>query len=233
MLPIELLRGLLILLDPRALTDFQRVNRRAAELVNAIPQFKTIIRHAHNLVRGSLSIGTGPWISCETLLRKLCTAESEPCGDFGGYLYLLTCTRVCFLYLSEDKKFLPLRYSHATHKSGVHHHVLDTLPHMMSVPVSYGTCSPAGKKAPKSLALVGRESAYHAGIALHGSLDAMEEYVVKQADDEIQKYKQRLSRAAAEGPRPTTRCRRQLGTEDVFDGLAGNPIRFIAIVRMP
>ena len=61
----------------------------------------------------------------------------------------------------------------------------------------------------------------------------MEQYVANKADHELQKYNERLLRAAVEGLRLTTRRPRRLGTEDIFDGLAGNPIRFMAIVRMP
>lgn len=117
---------------------------------------------------------------------------------------------------------------------GVHHQVLGTLPHMRSVPGSYGTYSLNGKKVRNRVALVDRESVYHAGIALHGSLNAMEQYVANKADHELQKYNKRLSRAAAaEGLGLTAPCPRRLGTGDVFDGLAGNPMRFLAIVRMP
>ena len=107
-LPLELLQGLLSQLDLCTLTQFRRVNRRAIEVVASIPQYKAVTTHARNVLLGMLSIQTGQHISCETVYKTLCTAECEQCGDSGGYLYLLTCERVCFLCLSNDKRYLPL-----------------------------------------------------------------------------------------------------------------------------
>ncbi|KAF7590952.1 hypothetical protein BBP40_002204 [Aspergillus hancockii] len=55
-------------------------------VVDSIPQYKAIIKHAPASLRGIISIGTGRWISCQDLHDKLCTAECDSCGDFGGYL---------------------------------------------------------------------------------------------------------------------------------------------------
>ena len=109
-LPLELLREILQQLDLCTLTDFRHVNRRAMWLVGSFPQYKAIRKHAYNALRGIIYIEANRWITCEMLYEKLCTAECEECGDFGGYLwlYILTCKRVRFLCLSEDKRYLPL-----------------------------------------------------------------------------------------------------------------------------
>ncbi|KAF2500415.1 hypothetical protein BU16DRAFT_556885 [Lophium mytilinum] len=172
-LPLELLQALLCQLDLRTLTDFGYVNRRATEVVGSIPQYKAAATNAPSLLRGILAIESGPWITCEALYEKLCTAECEQCGDFGSYLYIFTCKRVCFRCLSLDDRFRPLLRSHAIQKFGINDQILDTLPYMRSLP---GTYSPHHTKSPKILALVDPESAYNAGIALHGSASAMEQY---------------------------------------------------------
>ncbi|KAF2459722.1 hypothetical protein BDY21DRAFT_176813 [Lineolata rhizophorae] len=133
-LPLELLQVLLAQLDLRTLTDFRRVNKRALQVVDSIPGYKAITTHAPNALRGILSIGTGRWITCETLHDKLCTVECETCGDFGGYIYALTCKRVCFLCLSEHEAYLPVPFSLARRKFGINRQVLDTLPHFRSLP---------------------------------------------------------------------------------------------------
>lgn len=141
-LPLELLQVLLAQLDLRTLTDFRRVNQRALQVVDSIPGYKAITTHAPNALRGILSIGTGRWITCETLHDKLCTAECETCGDFGCYIYALTCKRVCFLCLSEHEAYLPVPLGLARRKFGINRQVLDTLPHFRSLP---GTYSPNEK----------------------------------------------------------------------------------------
>src|SRR5690606_30564988 len=122
-LPPELLEYILCQLDLCTLTDFRRVNRRATALVEFLPQYRAIT-HARNAPRGILSIKTGSWITCGALYDKLCTSGCERCGDFGGYLYLLTCKRVCFLCLSQDRLYLPLTPEHASRKFGLDHRVI-------------------------------------------------------------------------------------------------------------
>ena len=199
-LPLELLHEIIKKLDLRTLTDFRHVNRRAMWLVESDPQFKTIRKHVFNALRGILCIDAGRWITCEMLYYKLCTAECEECGDFGGYLYILTCKRVCYLCLSENKRYLPLRYLHAIRKFGLNRSILRTLPTMKAIPGTYSTC---GKIFRGPLSLVDFDCARHAGIALHGSVSAMEQYV-----------------SNLPAPNPT-------------DWRQGNPLRFMAIVRTP
>lgn len=229
-LPLELLQGILSQIDLYTLTGFRCVNRRAIDVVESIHQYKAVTTHARNVIRGILSIKTGQWISCETIYEKLCTAECEECGDFGGYLYILTCKRVCLLCFTEEKKYLPLRHSHALRKFGINRQILNTLPSMRSIP---GTYSPNKKKCRERLALVDSESAYRAGIALHGSIGAMEQHVSNLNAQKLQEFNKRTSQATADGSGLTTRRVRRPQTVDLFDGRIGNPIRFMAIVRMP
>jgi hypothetical protein len=227
-LPPELLQEILSQLDLRTLTDFTRVNRRALELVNSLPQYKAINTHALNALRGILSIETGRWITYTTLYEKLCTPGCEQCGDFGGYLYLLTCKRVCFLCLSQDRLYLPLSPRRATWKFGLDSRIISTLPHMR---VIRGIYSPNEKKVGAPSVLVDYGSALRAGISLHGSLSAMNKYV---ADMEAQKLQAYNARVAAVQQSGSSRGRmRQPRTLDPFDAQSGNPLRFVAIVRVP
>lgn len=105
-LPVELqITVLLNDIDLGNLTDFRRVNQSAMELVDSIPQYKAIILHASAALRTILSTGSGSWISCWDLYDKLCTAEGEKCGDFGGFLYTITCRRVCFICFTKTESF--------------------------------------------------------------------------------------------------------------------------------
>ena len=107
-LPLELLHEMLVHLDLRSLMNFRYVNRRAAELVESQPKYKTITKYAQNALRGILCIQTGTWITSKMLYKKLLTPECEECGDFAAYLYIITCRRVCFLCFSERACYLPL-----------------------------------------------------------------------------------------------------------------------------
>lgn len=85
----------------------------------------------------------------------------------------------------------------------------------------------------KQLNLVDQKSAFNAGIKLHGSLRAMEEFVSNAAAVKMQQYNNRVSKAISEGEVSATSRFRRPRTEDDFDGEPGNPRRFMAIVRAP
>ncbi|KAL6247287.1 hypothetical protein RBB50_005633 [Rhinocladiella similis] len=232
-LPPELLRMVLSKLDVYTLTGFRRVNRQALQAVETIPQYKAVITHAPTVLHAILSIEAGSWISCENLYETLCTAECEQCGDFAGYLYILTCSRVCFCCLSglsDNMRYLPLLHSHAIEKFGLSSQILHTLPSMRSIP---GIYSPMERTSRGRFNLVDSESACLASIALHGSSSAMEQYVSQKLDQELQDSSKRASQATDEESELTTpRLHRSL-TRYYFDEKFGNPLRFMAIVRMP
>jgi hypothetical protein len=100
---------------------------------------------------------------------------------------------------------------------------------MRSIP---GTYSPNAKKCNGRLTLVDSESAYHAGITLHGSLSAMQQYVSDVVAQKLEEYNERVLRSRAEWCGSTRRLRRPR-TEDIYDGSSGNPLRLVAIVRTP
>lgn len=148
-LPLELLHQTLVQLDLRSLMNFRYVNRRAAELVESEPQYKAIAKFAQNALRGILSVQTGTWTTCAMLFNKLVTPECEECGDFAGYLYLITCKRVCFLCLSDRAGYLPLGEHLARRRYGLDHQETQKLPHMKTVPGIYSPakCTPAKCRA--------------------------------------------------------------------------------------
>ena len=221
-LPPELVQEILLYLDLRSLTNVRRVNRRALDFVESLPQIKAVMAHAHDALRGILLIGTGGWITCRELYEKLCTFECERCGDFGGYLYLLTCRRVCFLCLSEEPSFLPLTPTRAIRKLGLNRQIIETLPRMKVIP---GIYSPNEKKAARSV-LVDYDSALNAAVRYHGSIDTMRAYVSRRETQDLEAYHERL---AVSRDSPSTRARRHRPrTTDPFDGQSGNPLRFVA-----
>jgi hypothetical protein len=227
-LPPELLQEILYQVDLRTLTDFRKVNRRATELVDSLPQYRAVNTYALNALHGIFSIKTGRWITCTTLYEKLCTFGCEQCGDFGGYLYLLTCRRVCFLCFSQDKRFLPLSPRRASMKFGLNSKIINTLPRMRAI---VGIYSPNEKKVKTPSILVDYESALRSGMELHGSSDAMNRYVADREVEKLQSYNVRVAAMQQSG---STACRiRQPRTSDPFDGQSGNAFRYVAIVRLP
>ena len=229
-LPVELIQMILPFLDIRSLTNFRYVNTQATIVTDSIPQYSAIAKHAPNILMAILSIGTAQRIACHMLYEKLCTAECEECGDFGGYLYLLTYKRVCFLCFSTNKSYLPLSLREATRKYGIDQSVMARLPRMSSIP---GTCSPGERKRSNRLTLVDSDSARNAGIAEHGSPSAMEAHTSAVMNRRLEGYYARMDEAMTIPPGYVIRHPRQPRTMDPFDEGAKNPLRFMAIVRAP
>lgn len=159
-LPVELLQYIISLLDLSTLMDFRCVNRRSLQLVASLSQYEMITSHAIKVLQGALAIGFGKWITCEDLFTELCTAACRECGDFGGYLYLLTCTRVCYLCFTRNEKYLPLRHRHARMKFGLSLKTVSQLPRMRSLP---GRFPPFGRRLDGGMILVDFCSAQAAG----------------------------------------------------------------------
>ncbi|KAH7333252.1 hypothetical protein BKA65DRAFT_459953 [Rhexocercosporidium sp. MPI-PUGE-AT-0058] len=118
-LPVELLQTILLDLDLQSLTSLRRVNRRARLAIDMLWQYNEIITYASNCLRAALSINVSTSISCRQLHTELCSQECVTCGRFGAFLYLLTCSRVCYVCLVEDPRFLPLTPKHARRAFGL------------------------------------------------------------------------------------------------------------------
>lgn len=221
-LPLEIIHLTLIQLDIQSLTAFRRVNKQARLVVDSIPQYKQILAHAPVSLRASLKIKTARFFSFLDLHKKLSTAECDSCGDFGGYLYLVTCRRVCYLCFTGKIDYLPISRKDAIRKFGLDSAHLANLPCMRSFPGRY---SPRGIKCRRREMLFDYSAARQAGIALHGSIDSMEAYVSEMASKSLDAYNTKLSlRGIGTNLRPPR-------SEDSFDGLDSNPKRFIGIVR--
>ena len=228
-LPLEILHEILSQLDLYSLTSFRDVNRRASESTESMLQYQIVSEFAPKALQGILIIGTARWITCQDLFNKLCTASCEICGDFGGYLYLLTCKRVCFVCFSEGERCLPLRLNQAARKFGLNRVTLRKLPQMCCLP---GTYSPQKKQLRVATKFVDFESARNAGIALHGSIAAMERYASDKLDEKLYHYQMRVRENLKSFMDPYHRVRRPR-TEDPVDRKTGNPFRFMAVVATP
>ncbi|KAL5339819.1 hypothetical protein BJX70DRAFT_362583 [Aspergillus crustosus] len=222
-LPLELLDMVLAQLDLRSLTTLRLVNKRSREAVDAGTRYQQVITHARVVLQAALFIGTANFTTCQDLYTELCTGECRTCGDFGGYIYLLTCRRVCFRCFTNEIEYLPLSPSEVKRLFGVGARDIEnfSIPLLRSVAGFY---SCRGQKWNRSLVLVDRVSARTAGIALRGGVEAMEQHVQNQARNAQQLY---VSRVAAGG---IPRAPRTLETVD--EGEA-NPRRFMGVVRAP
>jgi len=112
-LPAELLIQVLLYTDVPSLTRFRRVNRRAMQLVDSVPQYATIIKHCPDIIRAIVSIEADAF-DCNALYATLSTTRCSTCERFGDHLYLIDCRRVCYFCFTRRLEYFPLTIGRAS-----------------------------------------------------------------------------------------------------------------------
>ena len=137
-LAVELQHIILVQSDLQTLTDFRRVNRRAMEAVDNLPEYQSIVQHSPDSLRAILSTELGKFITCQKLYDTLRTPSCECCRQPTDLIYLLTCQRVCFKCLCWRIKFCPITTEDAVRLYAVPSRLLAELPTMRSIPGYFG-----------------------------------------------------------------------------------------------
>ncbi|KAG8426320.1 hypothetical protein J3459_008234 [Metarhizium acridum] len=133
LLPTELIANVLLALDLPSLTAFRRVNRRAMSLVDSLHQYRMIFEHCPDILRAIVSIDAKHF-DCTDLFETLCTTKCATCDRFGGYLYLITCHRVCYFCFNLDPLYFPVSATLANKHTGLPRKELKRLPHILGLP---------------------------------------------------------------------------------------------------
>ncbi|KAL7938666.1 hypothetical protein V8C35DRAFT_84860 [Trichoderma chlorosporum] len=136
LLPLELITKILLTLDIPSLTAFRQINRRAMSLVDSLRQYRAIFDHCPNVLRAIVSIDAKHF-DCTTLFDTLSTTKCATCDNFGCYLYLITCKRVCYSCFTTNALYFPVSLALATKHTGLARRELKCLPHISSLPGRY------------------------------------------------------------------------------------------------
>ncbi|PLN83715.1 hypothetical protein BDW42DRAFT_164521 [Aspergillus taichungensis] len=101
-LPLELLHDICInYLDLRSLFRFRHTNRRAQIVVHNIRGYRTITAHALGSFCAIYRSQIARWYTLRNLLDLLHQRDCTFCGRFGGYVFLISFTRCCYLCMSQ------------------------------------------------------------------------------------------------------------------------------------
>ncbi|KAK4172730.1 cyclin-like F-box [Triangularia setosa] len=95
-LPLELLHGVLLRLDMHSLFNFRQTNLRSRQTVDSLKQYQVVVSHGLNLLCALLRTRLAIGVSLFDFYYALCTKACTLCGEFGGFLSLLTWNRCCF-----------------------------------------------------------------------------------------------------------------------------------------
>lgn len=161
--------------------------------------------------------------------RELCKARCD-CGNWAGFLYLITCKRVCFRCLSYKSQYLPLPPADVLNKFGLRCNSLPKIPSMRCVTGRY---SLQRLSVGKRTRLYDPVSARRVDIAVHGSEISIIDFVEDKLDDRLDSYMDRVDEYH-QGLRPN-KSRRPKSDHDLDyeDRAVRNPRRFVAVVRAP
>jgi hypothetical protein len=89
----ELLEGYV---DIETLTTLRRVNRSIRAAVDSTPTYVKIVQQTPQILRAALSMHAAFAFTCSDLWAAFVAKECTRCRKFGAFLYLPTCSRVCF-----------------------------------------------------------------------------------------------------------------------------------------
>jgi len=176
-LPAEILQTILIdQLDLATLTILRSVSRSFRHVIDTSRPYNAIVTHAPSSIRAALSLEVASAFSCRELYNTLCYEFCDYCGEFGAYLYLLTCERLCYQCFTQEPILLPMKIAHArVYWTLTSKDIQDSnIPVAQSLPGYYGAPGVA-KPHRGRIQLVDKIAAGDVGERVHGSRDRMNE----------------------------------------------------------
>lgn len=229
-LPLELRTAVFLRLDVQSLTTLRRVSQSARLAVDAFPPYKSVRQHAPELLRAVLSTQVAGHNTAVDLYNVLLTQNCRYCGDFGTFIYIFTCVRVCCLCTSEEMDMLPLTPSLAKTSCGLSAKDVSSLPTIRTLPGMYSWLN---KSRRRRGALVDRGAAERAGIELHGSRQQMEEAAMALKNDALERWRKKIQLCESSSLLGLNSRGPTRPDFSPFDGHEGNPHRFMGILRVP
>lgn len=124
-------------MDIASLLEFRRVNLRAREMIGALRQYRAITDHALGALCATLKTGLALWVTALDLFATLCTPNCSLCGNVGGFICLLSCTRCCYKCL-QDKNELTVVYLSRAKKAGLSASMRISIRVMYTISGKYG-----------------------------------------------------------------------------------------------
>lgn len=169
LLPVELLLLILGFLDFQSLSRISRVSLRGKEIVEALPEYQDMMTHAPETLR---ALGMTRLLQCHSaplLHQTLRSDKCVSCFEFGGFLFLPTCERVCVNCLFSNDALRMTTRAIAKQCFGLTDKHLERIPTMYSIPGIYTLWFRISRK--RVYRLVSVKQAKQLAIEVHGSAE--------------------------------------------------------------
>lgn len=174
-LPIELLHLVLDQLDFLSLARLACTTRRGQELVASLPTYHLVRRHAPQTLAALSAMSILHLHSASLLQEALHSSECSCCGNFGAFLFLMSCERCCFQCISFKPALWVLPRPDAGKCFNLSAKLLNSLPSARSLPGKY--CVVFGISRARPLRLVSVRAAKKLALQVHGSEAAVTSHV--------------------------------------------------------
>ena len=112
-LPPEIVSLIFTQVDLETLTRFRSVSRAGRDAVNNLFTYRNIMNHAPQILRATLALEAGKYITLTQLDAALMSKACQDCGNFGAFLDVPNCERVCYRCFTENEDRMPLSAAHA------------------------------------------------------------------------------------------------------------------------
>ncbi|KAI1144716.1 hypothetical protein F4825DRAFT_476839 [Nemania diffusa] len=169
-LPIEIILLTLDLLDFQSLSRLSRVSLRGKDVIQNLPAYREMMQHAPQTLAALGKTRLLSYHSSSLLRQTLRSSKCASCFDFGGFLFLPTCERVCFGCLYENQALWMMRRAEAKRCFRLTDKQLRELPTLYSVPGRY-----MQTRRRRALRLVSAKQAKQLAIKIHGSIETSAE----------------------------------------------------------
>jgi len=136
-LPLELLHSIFSMLDLRTLSGITRTCLRGTVVVESLPEYRDLIRHAPQAMAALGSTRLLHYHSASTLHATLLSASCSSCGEYGAFLFLPTCERCCYECLWRNQSLWVIPISEARKCFDLSVASAKELPTMRSLPGKY------------------------------------------------------------------------------------------------
>ncbi|KAI5865425.1 hypothetical protein GGS23DRAFT_426333 [Durotheca rogersii] len=168
-LPPELLLFILNLLDFQSLSRLSRASFRAKAIVEALPAYQELLEHAPDVLVALGRTRILRYHSAALLRQTLRTNRCESCFDFGAFLFLPTCERVCFQCLHENHALRVTTLNLAKKCFHLTNSHLKKIPVLHSIPGTYSVMFHVSRR--KVYRLVSVKQVKQLAIEVHGSAE--------------------------------------------------------------
>lgn len=168
-LPPEILLFILNILDFQALSRLSRVSRRAKATVEALVAYKELLEHAPDVLVALGKTRLLQYHSAALLRQTLRIDRCVSCLQFGGFLLLPTCERVCFECLHQNYALRMTTLNMARKCFHLTNNHLKKLPILYSIPGTYGVMFLLSRR--KVYRLVSVKQVKQLAIEVHGSAE--------------------------------------------------------------